>query len=263
MNPENSRFKKTEAIVLSRTFCKESSCIADVITSNLGKIRVFAQGICKEKSSYHNMIHPLNSVELTVTKSSQTDLFYLKNIAVIENTAYELDYNQQKLACLAVELFKKIQINEHESQTFYDLLLKYITYIKKNTIKWKNNMSSSIVLVWRFYFKVFELLGIALKDNVCYSCKVLLNEGFFDFNEHSYLCKKCISSSLKKKESLYYISRDNMIILNNIRKINSESANYFKIDEAKKDINQFITDYFFSYFDTKLNIFSLTTKLWN
>lgn len=223
--------KKVEGIIIKEIPYKETSKILTIFTKEEGIIGVIAKG-CKRIKS------PLNAVSNKLTYgifhlNYKKELSTLIEVDVL-NTFISIRKDITKISYVSFLTDLATQVYKHENNN--DIYNLYINSLIKINEGFDYLVISNILEL-----KLLDFLGIRPVIDKCTICGNTNNIATISSYKGGYLCSKCLNNDFiydKKTISLirmfYYVD---------IAKINK-----IKIDaKIKKEINQFIDDYYDRY----------------
>ena len=226
----NSRDFTCQGIILKVNKYKESHAIFRVLTPEYGVIQCSVRGLNNRKSSLSCTISNLNYLNLELLKSTNSDIYIVKNAQLKSALAYVTNYETLQYQSAGVELFTKIEnYLEEDYINLFRLLLSYLTYLP--TIK-----KNQVAIFWRFIINYYHILGIPLNLQECSECQQKLSETlYYSLDNNAMICSNCAIGHKVK-----YISENAQQILKQLPTI-GKVLDSINIDNAtKKEINEIL-----------------------
>jgi DNA repair protein RecO (recombination protein O) len=241
------RETKITGIVIRKTKFKDTSLIIEVFSIDSGKISILAKGIRKEKSKFAGLIELLNELEFVLHKQPGSDLYILKSTSLIRSYIFDVNFRTNLLMSASVEFIRQLIIPEEDYIPLYNLLLRYLEYIKE--IK-----QNGIAIFWRFLLQSFNILGISLDLAECVHCgkSGILFYSFYPIKS-GFICSECSNKILS--ENTVSISKEASELLSQIYGIGNK---LYDIEISKNTIHQInrifllhLTEHFHKKFNFK------------
>ncbi len=181
--------QKTSAVILSVLPYLESSTIVSLYTDDHGRVNGIAKGV--RKNSKNSL--PLERgilIDLILYAKHGRELHTLTDIHILEYyPCIRVDLYKTAIRDAAFELLlKPVMLSEPHPELF-SLLQQFL-----NLLQSADTMESCFVLLWRFYFKIAELLGFAIHFESCRSCgqdRLFSEGGFLAVESGGLYCNKC------------------------------------------------------------------------
>jgi DNA repair protein RecO (recombination protein O) len=178
--------KVYQGIVLQKVYFRETSLICEIITPEVGKIKLLAKGIRKPDSPNYGLLQNMAELEFSLHNKKNSEWHILKTAELIQTYASDKLQTTQVLQA-GCELFIQHEIQKNEAHLFYDLIknfLNYTQHIKKN----------SLALFWRLLIRLFALNGISPSFTHCIACGGALDiiESYYA-DLQGFLCQNCTS----------------------------------------------------------------------
>ena len=223
---------EVEGIILYETPFQESSKIIQVLTKEYGLIGILCRGVLKPKSKLRAKLNKFSRVNF--------NLIYRENKLGILVSADIID----NYSCLRSDI----------------VLISYLTYLceltyqvakQTNSLKLYNNLTIALekinngldplVITNMLEIKYLDYLGIKLELDKCVVCHSSNNILTLNSELGGVICQNCyIDGPIVNKKTLNMIKRYYYFNLENITNINVSA-------EVKKDINNFLTNYYEKY----------------
>jgi len=224
--------KKIEGIILSEVDYKETSKILNILTPTDGIIGVIAKGCKKIKSPLKNVSNKLTYGYFHLSMNNNK-LSTLIEVDVINNFKnIKKDINKLSYAIYILELSSGAYKHDNK-KNIYDLLINSLIKINDN---YDYEVITNILEL-----KLLEYLGIMPIIDKCVSCGSRENIVTISSYKGGYLCNKCINNdnivtnkTIKLIRMFYYVD------ISKISKIDISN-------NVKKEINEFIDDYYDRY----------------
>ena len=230
--------RKVEGIVISEINYRETSKIINIFTKDLGIVGVMAKGARRVKSSLSGL-----TTKLTY---GMFDIYYkehglstLVEVNILDNFKnIKRDINLISYACYLLEL--STQVYKHDNNPdIYSLL---ISSLKKIDAGYDYQVITNILEL-----KLLEYLGIKPVIDSCVSCGKKTDIVTISSYRGGYLCKNCVQDesivnikTIKLLRMFYYVD---------ISKISKLDIT----DTIKKELDNFINDYYDRYSGIYLN----------
>lgn len=230
--------RKVEGIVISEINYRETSKIINIFTKDLGIVGVMAKGARRVKSSLSGL-----TTKLTY---GMFDIYYkehglstLVEVNILDNFKnIKRDINLISYACYLLELSTQVYKHDNNSD-IYSLL---ISSLKKIDAGYDYQVITNILEL-----KLLEYLGIKPVIDSCVSCGKKTDIVTISSYRGGYLCKNCVQDesivnikTIKLLRMFYYVD---------ISKISKLDIT----DTIKKELDNFINDYYDRYSGIYLN----------
>ena len=224
--------KKIEGIVVSEVDYKESSKIINVLTPEYGIIGFIARGTKKVKNNLSGVSSKLTYGYFHVNYK-ENGLSSLIEVDVIDSfNKIKRDINLISYAVYLLELADKVYRHDSDKNIYVML----IASLKKINEGYDYQVISSI-----FELKMLDFLGIRPVVDECVNCGNKTDIVTISSYRGGYLCKNCVHNevivnikTIKLMRMFYYVD---------IGKITKLDVS----DNIKKEISQFIYDYYDRY----------------
>ncbi len=230
--------KKVEGIIISEVEYKETSKIINIFTKELGIIGVIAKGARKIKSTLSGLTTKLTYGVFDIYYK-ENGLSTLVEVNIIDNFKnIRKDINLISYACYLLEL--STQVYKHDSNSdIYGLL---IASLKKIEEGYDYQVITNILEL-----KLLDYLGIKPIIDSCVSCGKTSDIVTISSYRGGYLCSHCLHDervvnikTIKLLRMFYYVD---------ISKISKLDIS----DTIKKELDNFINDYYDRYSGIYLN----------
>lgn len=239
-------YKKIEGIVISEYPFEESSKIIKVFTKS-GIISIIAKGAKRLKSPFFSVTSKLSYGIFNINYkenglSNLLDVDVLNDYRNIKKDIVKISY-----ATYITELITKAYKHESNSNIF-DLYIQSLDKISEGY--------DSLVITNILRLKLLDYLGIRPIIDKCVECGNTTDIATISSYYGGYICKNCLKN--EKIVSTKTLSLIRMLYYVDISKIKKLDISL----EVKKEINQFIDDYYdrYSGICLKSNIFLETVK---
>ena len=224
-------YKKIEGIVISEYPFEESSKIIKIFTKN-GIIDVIAKGAKKIKSPFFSVTSKLNFGIFNITYK-ENSLSKLVDADILNDYRnIKKDITRVSYATYITELITKVY--KHENSTnIYDLYLECLDKIEEG---FEPTLITDIVRL-----KLLDYLGIKPVIDKCIQCGNTTNIATISSYYGGYLCKNCL-----KNEKI--VSTKTIILIRGLYYVDISKITKIEISsDVKKEINEFIDDYYDRY----------------
>ena len=241
--------KKIEGIIISTVDYKESSKIINILTEKEGEIGVLAKGSKNPKSkiSATSNILTYGTFYLNYNKGN---LPLLLEVDIKDSFKYiRKDFFKTNYSIFLLELISKVYRHD-KSEKIYTLLIEGLKKI--------NDGYDAQIITNIIELKLLQYLGIKPVVEHCVTCQKTTDILTISSYKGGYLCKNCVGN--EPVYQLKTIGLIRMFYYLNLSKITKIEIN----DEIKKEINQFIDDYYERYSGLSLkskNFLEKFTKL--
>jgi len=146
----------TKVFVLHKQNWKESSYIVHLLGENIGLFKGIVQGARKEKSPFFSHLELGNFLEVVILKKHTGDLFLVVSSTILNILdIMPRSYPHLIASHVALEIYHQLTIAEPEAPEYFVLLQRYLEYLPSVT-------NNHLLIIWRFIFKLFTLLGFPL-----------------------------------------------------------------------------------------------------
>ncbi len=235
--------EEVEGIVFTTVNYKESSVILNVITKKYGLIGMIAKGAKKMKSPLRSYTDKLTYAKFNIIYKKDK-LSILNSVDSIDNFKnIKKDIKKISFSQYLLELSAQV-LKQSNDLSIYDLLIASLTKINENY--------DPLVITNILELKYLEYLGVMPILDSCYKCG---NKEIITLSDEGYLCQKCLKNekilnnkTLKLIQMFYYVD---------IKKITNIDIK----DDIKKEINDFLYNYYERYTGLYLNTKSIISNL--
>lgn len=224
--------KKVEGIIISEVDYKESSKIINVLTKDLGLLGLIARGTKQVKSKLSGVTSKLTYGYFHINYKEK-GLSTLMEVDIIDNfKQIRKDINLMSYSLYILELADKVYRHDFNDDV-YDML---IASLKKIDEGYDYQVITNI-----FELKMLDSLGIRPVIDECVNCGNKQDIVTISSYRGGYLCKNCTKGevitdikTVKLLRMFYYVD---------ISKITKLDVS----DNVKKELSQFIYDYYDRY----------------
>ena len=220
---------KTEGIVVSETNYSESSKIIQIFTKDYGIISVMSKGSRNIKSKLRGISNKLSycMYDISYKKNGISTLIDGSTINTLKNTVSDI----LKVTYLSYMLDLTIQVYKHyNSKEIYPILVSIINKLEDGY--------DLDVLTYILELKMLKFLGIMPNVDSCSICGSTKNILTISVDSGGYVCDNCYQGGKIYSNNIIKLIRMLIYVdVNNISKINIK-------DETKKELEQFITEYY-------------------
>lgn len=178
---------KTEAIVLNRRDCRETSVIANFYTRDFGKVSGLLKGIRKDPAKFASTVELFSLNEIIFYQKRNSSLHLVSQCDVRENLSLLRD-NMVKIgvASVMMELTDAIMPLEDKNEEIFDLLLGCLRELENNPY------AEKIRII--FTIKMLALSGFKPHFDSCVACgNKIMKQSKFSLALGGLLCEKCFS----------------------------------------------------------------------
>jgi DNA repair protein RecO (recombination protein O) len=173
---------KTEGLVLRTLDYGEGNKILTVLTKEMGKIGIMAQGARKTKSRFSALSQPF--IHAHFLFHAGAGLATLNQGEIITSfPVIRLDLYKTAYASYLLELTDRLVEERKRSMLLYDLLLASLKHIEQG--------KDQEVITRIFEVKVLTLFGYKPILNACSNCRKGVSPWFFSASEGGLLCSGC------------------------------------------------------------------------
>lgn len=223
---------RTEGIIVGEVNYSESSKILRVLTKDYGLVSIMSKGCRNLKSKLRGVSSKLVYANF--------DFYYKENgistliSADIINTLHNIITDIDKISYVSYILDLTEQVYKHSLDTSIYTLLKEIIL--------KINSNYDYEILTRIYeLKLLNYLGISPNIDECSICGNKKEIITISVDDGGYICKNCYHNTRLYSDKVIKLIRMFIYIdINQISKINVS-------DETKKELNDFIYEYYDKY----------------
>lgn len=237
-----------QGIVINQIEFKETSKILILLTRDLGKISVMAQGAFKKTSKISSFTNLFNIVEYDLSKGK--NFYYLKEGSLIESNSY-LTKNIGTIAGgnLIAEMINKAIQDGSPEHDIYDLTISFFANMKNDP----KNVDLRII---SYILKFISFLGFQPDLTSCVRCRGTRADKYYpSLEDGGLICEECRVGLGQTP-----INRNEFILLNNLIYSKSEDIGDIIVREAV-DVKKLLAvslDFFKRAFEIK----SLNSEKW-
>jgi DNA repair protein RecO (recombination protein O) len=192
-----SRFTKTEGVVLSSINFGEGHKIINIFTNDLGKIETSAFGVRKTKSKFGSKLEPFTHSRLMLYRKSEDSLFTVNDAeAVSHNSAIRDDFQKFVVGSAIIEpVVRFVETGSKDSKLFM-LLVESLGILNDITI------DKALYLLSLYDLKFLAVMGYRQQTESCVGCGKGLSGANFYMDSHSGfpVCKSCRTAISKEVE---------------------------------------------------------------
>ena len=229
---------KTYGIVLSWIKYKESSKIVTILTEDLGKVSIMAQGALKPRSQLLAVTEVFCRSHFELKKGKS--LYYVES-AELESSNYGLrqDINRLAYGFYALELVEKTIPEGEPSPKIFAMLQKVLESISSS--------KSSLLPLTAFEIKVISMLGYRPQISACIHCgKAISEEWTFSIHDGGLVCRECSNGTG------FNVDRQLIVDMRNILMSKFEDLPELRIDEERlENIHSLLYQYIIFSLDIK------------
>lgn len=238
-----------EGIVISERSYGETSKIINILTKDHGIVGCMAKGAKTLKSNLRSVTTKLTYGYFSMNKK-EDKLSLLVSVDVVNSFInIRKDINKISYAGYLLELSEQV-MKQSKSSKIYELLINSLIKI--------NEGLDSEVIISILELKYLEFLGVLPILDSCSICGTKNNIATICGNRGGYICSNCLKNEKIVSEKTIKLIR--MFYYVDISKIDKLDISI----EVKKEINEFLNDYYDKYtglyFKTKNFLKKLTKK---
>ncbi len=232
---------KTEAIVLSAMYYRDTSKIVRLYTRQFGKISVIAKGARDAKSKFRSALEPMSYVTAVVYKNDNRELQLLSQCDSISNF-YHLTEDMPKMyaAMSAVELVGVVTHDEEQNDRLFNLLLNHLHVVNSAT-------KNEVVALYYFETQLADLLGLKPNLKDCSYClkdleNVMAEQARFTVLNEGVLCNECSATSPART-----ISASSLRVMQRMQKVETVESIMslhlapLEVDEIGRSLREHLT----------------------
>lgn len=184
-----TRFAKTEAVVLNSVRFGDGHKIVNLLTSDFGKIEASAFGVRKTKSRFGSRLEPFTVAQVLLYRKSEESIFTVREVdAVHANREIREDLYRFIIGSCMIEPVVRFVEKGESDKTLFSLLsdsLKALDAIE---------LGRGMCLLSMYEIKLLAALGYSPNVGSCRRCgsPVARDKGaFFDSTNGFPLCDRC------------------------------------------------------------------------
>ena len=200
--------RKVEAFVLKRMLFRESSLLVTLFSKEVGKLKVLAKGVRKEKKSSAAYFEPFTRLSLVYYEKLKSDIHLASETSVLDSSSFlraRLDYFSY--ASYLIDLVDTLFGFYDPHPDAFDLLAQAFSFFQSVPL-------ANVARV--FEVKLLEQVGWLPVLNHCAVCgETGLERVFFSPQQGGILCAKCelkeprtLPLSPKTLESLHFFLKN-------------------------------------------------------
>jgi DNA repair protein RecO (recombination protein O) len=182
--PDRDRVYRTEAVVLRHSNFGEADRLLTVYAPYMGKVRLLAKGVRRQKSRKAGHLETFTRTQLLVARGRNLDL--ITQAETIESyVALRQDLWRVSHAYYVAELVDRFSEERSENHPLYDLLCDVLGWIC---------CSADLALTIRFFeLRLLDLVGYRPRLFQCPRCNTSLEPvtNFFSEEDGGVLCPRC------------------------------------------------------------------------
>ena len=243
-----SRDLNTRGIIIKKIPFRETSLIVDVFSRELGHISLMAKGARSAKSKSMGHLELLNELELNLYRNPSSEWYIYKSSSLYDAHLFNTDFRTGILMQAAIELLRQIMISEDEAFAIYDLLHKYLIYIR--TVS-----KNEIAIFWRFLLSLFKKIGIEFNLSSCAICNSADNFVGYYPQKHGFICKSCYRPA--HEDYILGFSKETKFIFENLTNIGNIITDLTISNQTAKQINHIFLTHLSQHFHKKFYLKSM------
>jgi DNA repair protein RecO (recombination protein O) len=192
-----SRFTKTDGIVLTSNSFGEGHKIVRLLTDRLGKIEASAFGARKTKSRFGSKLEPFSHIRLLLYRKSEESLYTVRDAdAIHHNDRIREDLHKFLVGSAMIEPVVRFVETDSEDPGLFDLIASCLEIL--NGIAEK----SAIYLLSMYEIKFLTEMGYRQQTAMCTGCgsKLVSEETYVDLRRGFPLCAACRTALSVKVE---------------------------------------------------------------
>lgn len=223
---------KTEGIVIGETNYSESSKILKVLTKDYGLISIMSKGCRNLKSKLRGVSSKLvyASFQFYYKENGISTLIAADSINTLRNILMDID--RISYTSYLLDLTEQVYKNTYDNN-IYDI---FISIIKKI-----NEEYDYEVLTYIYELKLLDFLGIRPNVDGCSICGSSKNIITISTNNGGYICQNCYhGGKIYSTKTVQLIRMFIYVDINQVTKLDIKT-------EIKKELEEFITDYYDQY----------------
>jgi DNA repair protein RecO (recombination protein O) len=184
-----TRFSKTEAVVLNAVRFGDGHKIVNLLTPGLGKIEASAFGVRKTRSRFGSRLEPFTVAQVLLYRKSEESMYTVREVDVL-GAHREIRENLYRFivgSCMIEPVVRFVEKGETD-RTLFNLLAESLRALDDI------EHSRVMYLLSMYEIKLFAALGYAPSVSACRRCgsPITGDEGaFFDRTNGLPLCGRC------------------------------------------------------------------------
>ncbi|HNX38307.1 MAG TPA: DNA repair protein RecO [Candidatus Cloacimonadota bacterium] len=148
-------------IILKLTPYGDTSLVVRCLTHSRGIISFLAKGL--RKATDKTQLVLLQEYDLFLYPPTESGLYLFGSAEPLtENTIYLKPQIWAAAEC-GIELLENLEFSDDETSVFYDLTLKYLSYLDGIT-------TNGILIFWRYFLRVLKVAGLEMRSDHCANC---------------------------------------------------------------------------------------------
>lgn len=229
---------ETESLVVKSYDFRETSLIVDLISKEMGSIRVIAKGARDPKKGWTACFLPLSYVKSTLYPGK--NLYLVGNVEMLSYFPHiKEDIYRFSISTSLLEVSYLISPPSHKS--LFSFLVKSLKFIDKGNL-------SPIVLPSYLYLKVLGFSGFNPELKRCVSCGRKENLSFYSVELGGVLCEKCKGRS----NNLIKVDKQFLVFFNSVLKLSLSEMNKIKVPIfQKKKLKEIVYKHLLYRLETK------------
>jgi DNA repair protein RecO (recombination protein O) len=184
-----TRFSKTEAVVLNAVRFGDGHKIVNFLTPGFGKIEASAFGVRKTKSRFGSRLEPFTVAQVLLYRKSEESIFTVREVDVVHaHRAIREDLFRFIVGSCMIEPVVRFVEKGETDRTLFNLLSDSLDALDDI------EMGRGMYLLSMYDIKLFAVLGYSPTVNACRRCgSPIVREGsvFFDRTNGLPLCGRC------------------------------------------------------------------------
>ena len=186
-----SREIKTEGIILNQYKHKESSKILNVLTRDLGKIQIYAQGASKPKSELLLVAEPFSRSEFNLTSSS--NFYYIKYSNLLDShLKLRSDIKRLLVGQYFLELADRTLVEGMDTTQVYELLVSGLKHLEQM------DLEDIPKLMVAYGLKYISFIGYRPVIGECVHCgSKNYDRMYFSSSAGGLICNNCLINEQK------------------------------------------------------------------
>ncbi len=239
---------KDRGFLVKSTQYGESSLIFRMFSRKSGMISMIAKGIRKKPEA--SLLSPINEYELVLYEPAEGGLFLLSEFSPARE--YDLSRKAEcwSAAGCALELYGKLIIPQDENPQYYDLLHDLFTYLESLE-------RNAILIWWRFLLRIFTLLGIPFRTDICSHCgNQSANIAAYEKGSARLVCADCLDTNADPERYTILTSQGSRVLAL-LPRIGDFVDSLMPSRQSVTQLNQLFADYYQDHFNRPLTLRSL------
>jgi len=176
------------AFVLKKWDLGESDQLVSFLSSSRGKLKGIAKGAKRSKKRFGGLLSPFLLVDVEVFENPNRDLVRIERCALIHYYASIYgDLEKLLVGCCALEFLERVLPERGSQEDWFQLL--------QSSLECLNQRAETGPLLWVFFAKALNLLGLQPQFGQCIHCRRRLGgSGVFGFSvpHGGVVCGACI-----------------------------------------------------------------------